>query len=227
MQSGKFILESLKKFLLTNNFINEKWNALNVLSKNASTVGAIDLNFFMKEGNFFQKLKNNEFNLLYFVGSDNLNFIKKNEFIIYQGSHGDKMAQIADVVLPSPTYTEQDGSFINLEGRLQKCLKASYPPGLSKEDWKIFNLVNKRLKNDFIFKNFRELRVDTLKKIKNHSDYDLLPKTNPKLIRIEDSEFFSENLEIDQFDYYFSNAIARSSKTMSDCKIARSNNSKK
>ena len=227
LQSGKFILESLKKFLLTNNFINEKWNALNVLSKNASTVGAIDLNFFMKEGNFFQKLKNNEFNLLYFVGSDNLNFIKKNEFIIYQGSHGDKMAQIADVVLPSPTYTEQDGSFINLEGRLQKCLKASYPPGLSKEDWKIFNLVNKRLKNDFIFKNFRELRVDTLKKIKNHSDYDLLPKTNPKLIRIEDSEFFSENLEIDQFDYYFSNAIARSSKTMSDCKIARSNNSKK
>ncbi len=227
LKSGKFILESLKKFLLENNFINEEWNALNILSKNASTVGAIDLNFFMKENSFFQKLKNNEFNLLYFVGSDNLTFVKKNEFIIYQGSHGDKTAQIADIILPSPAYTEQDGLFINLEGRLQKCLKASYPPGSSKEDWKIFNLISKKLKNDFIFKNFRELRNDTIKKIKNHSDYDLLPKINPSSIKFEDSEFFNENMEIDQFDYYFSNAIARSSKTMSDCKIARSSNSKK
>jgi NADH-quinone oxidoreductase subunit G len=137
------------------------------------------------------------------------------------------MVQIADIVLPSPAYTEQDGLFINLEGRLQKCLKASYPPGSSKEDWKIFNLINKRLKNNFIFKNFQELREDTLKKIKNHSDYGLLPKTNTKLIKPEYAEFFSENVEIKQLDYYFSNAIARSSKTMSDCKIARNNNSKK
>ena len=227
LKSGKFILENLKDFLLKNNFINEEWNALNILSKNASTVGAIDLNFFMQEDTFFQKLKNSEFNLLYFIGSDNLNFVKKNEFIIYQGSHGDKMAQMADIVLPSPAYTEQDGLFINLEGRLQKCLKASYPPGSSKEDWKIFNLINKRLKNNFIFKNFRELREDTLKKIKNHSDYGLLPKINTKLIKSEYAEFFSENVEIKQLDYYFSNAIARSSKTMSDCKIARNNNSKK
>ena len=83
------------------------------------------------------------------------------------------------------------------------------------------------MKNDFIFKNFRELRDETIKKIKNHSDYDLLPKVNSKLIEYEDSEFFNENIEIDQLDYYFSNAIARSSKTMSDCKIAKSNNSKK
>ena len=137
------------------------------------------------------------------------------------------MAQIADVIFPSPAYTEQDGLFINLEGRLQKCLKASYPPGLSKEDWKIFNLINKKLKNYPIFKNFLELREDSIKKIKNHSDYDLLPKINTKLIKYENSEFFNENIEIDQLDYYFSNAIARSSKTMSDCKIARSNNSKK
>jgi len=83
------------------------------------------------------------------------------------------------------------------------------------------------LKNDFMFKNFLELRKDSIKKIKNHSDYDLLPKINTKLIKSENSEFFNENIEIDQLDYYFSNAIARSSKTMSDCKIARSNNSKK
>ena len=80
-----------------------------------SNILSIDLNFFMQEDSFFQKLKNSEFNLLYFIGSDNLNFVKKNEFIIYQGSHGDRMAQIADVILPSPAYTEQNGFFINLE----------------------------------------------------------------------------------------------------------------
>ena len=224
LKSGKFILESLKKFLLKNNFMKQDWNALNVLPKNASTVGAIDMNFFMQNDIFFQKLKNNDFKLIYFVGSDNLNFIKKNEFIIYQGSHGDRIAQVADVILPSPAYTEQDGLFINLEGRLQKCLKASYPPGLAKEDWKIFNLINKQLKNNLLFNNFSELRKNTIKKVKNHVDYDLLPKINIDQIKSENYEFFNEDIKIDDLDYYFSNAVARSSKTMSDCKVARDNN---
>ena len=138
-ESGPFIKirkiysQSFKTFLLKNNFINDEWNALNVLTKNASTVGAIDLNFFTPDISFFHKLKNNEFDLLYLVGSDNLDFIKKNEFIIYQGSHGDKMAQIADIIFPSPAYTEQEGLFINLEGRLQQRVKATYPPGDSKK----------------------------------------------------------------------------------------------
>ena len=204
--------------------MKQDWNALNVLPKNASTVGAIDMNFFMQNDIFFQKLKKNDFKLIYFVGSDNLNFTKKNEFIIYQGSHGDRIAQVADVILPSPAYTEQDGLFINLEGRLQKCLKASYPPGLAKEDWKIFNLINKQLKNNLLFNNFRELRENTIKKVKNHIDYDLLPKINIDQIKSENYEFFNEDIKIDDLDYYFSNAVARSSKTMSDCKVARDNN---
>ena len=77
----------------------------------------------MDDRSFFNNFEKNEFKLLYFVGSDNLNFNKKNEFIIYQGSHGDKIAQVADIILPVPAYTEQNGLFINLEGRLQKCLK--------------------------------------------------------------------------------------------------------
>ena len=56
------------------------------------------------------------------------------------------MAQIADVILPSPAFTEQNGLFMNLEGRLQKSVKSSYPPGEAKEDWKIFNLIIKKIK---------------------------------------------------------------------------------
>jgi len=227
-KSGKYILEGIKNFLSRNNFINDKWNAFNILTQNASTVGAIDLNFFNidEENNFifFHKLERREFDLLYLLGSDELEFDKKNEFIIYQGSHGDKMAQIADVVFPSPAYTEQNGLFINLEGRLQKTVKATYPIGNSKEDWKIFNLLNKKIKNNELFKNYKGLLEDTLNKIKNNKGFDSLPVFETKNIKFKKGELTNEKILIKKIDYYFSNAIARASKTMSDCKLIKTKN---
>ena len=100
---------------------------MNFLSQNASTVGLIDLKVLSEENeknySFFEKLSNNKFKLLYLLGSDNLEIKKNNEFIIYQGSHGDRGAEIADVVLPSAAYTEQNGLYENLEGRVQECKK--------------------------------------------------------------------------------------------------------
>ena len=225
LESGKFIFEGIKNFLIKNNFVNENWNALNVLVQNASTVGALDLGFFNTKKNnssdFFSKLNNNEFKLLYFVGSDNINFVKKEEFVIYQGSHGDRTAQIADIILPSPAFTEQNGLFLNLEGRLQKSVKSSYPPGDSKEDWKIFNLIIKKLANQDLFKSFKQLREATLKEVKNHSDFDLLPDTKVDKKENEIGNMKNENIFVKEIDYYFSNSIARSSKTMSDCRSAR------
>ena len=65
----------------------------------------IDLKILPKEdeenNSFFEKLNNNQFKLLYLLGSDNLDIKKNNEFIVYQGSHGDRGAEIADLVLPS------------------------------------------------------------------------------------------------------------------------------
>ena len=72
---------------------------------------------------------------MYLLGSDNLDIKKNNEFIIYQGSHGDRGAEIADIVLPSATFTEQNGLYENLKGRVQD-KKASYPIGEALEDWK-------------------------------------------------------------------------------------------
>ena len=228
LKSGKYVFEGLKRFLFKNNFIHNKWNAFNVLTQNAATVGAMDLNFFnIEEENnltFFKKLKEREFDVLYLVASDELSFDKKNEFIIYQGSHGDRMAQIADVVFPSPAYTEQNGLFINLEGRLQKAVKATHPIGDSKEDWKIFNLLNKKVKNNELFKNYKALLEDTLSKIKNTKGFDSLPVIETKDIKFKKGELINEEILIKKIDYYFSNAIARASKTMSDCRLIKSKN---
>ena len=224
LKSGKYILEGLKDFLHKNKFINENWNSFNILSQNAATVGALDLNFLNKangSGNFFDKIKNHIFELLYFVGSDELNFQKNNEFIIYQGSHGDRIAQIADVVLPSPAYTEQNGFFINLEGRLQKAYKATNPIGNAKEDWKIFNLICNKLKNKNLFTNYKDLIDDSLSKIKDSKNIDTLPVTQTKKINLSSGNFYSEDVSIRPIDYYFSNPVARASKTMSDCRAEK------
>jgi len=230
LKNSKYILEKTKDFLIENNFINETWNALNILSQNASTVGAIDLGFYNIDKNnnfiFFDKLKNKEFKLLYLVGSDNFEINKSDEFIIYQGSHGDKNASIADVILPSPTYTEQNGLFENLEGRIQECRKASYPTSEALEDWKIFNLINYSLNNSDLFSDFFSIRKLALQEIPNFSEIDLLPKSK-KPIRINTSlEASSEKINIKIIDYYYSNSIARASKTMSDCRNTSNDNKK-
>ncbi len=222
LNSGAYIFEEVKEFLKENNFINDNWNALNILTKNASTVGAIELKFFnVKESNnfmFFDKLKNNEFKLVYLLGSDNLKFEKKDTFVIYQGSHGDRGAEIADVILPSPAYTEQNGLYINLEGRVQECRKASYPPGNSLEDWKIFNLILEKLKKEVKSKNYQKIKELTLRNVINFTQLDALPKVKFNNSKKKENDFINEKIEIKKIDYYFSNSIARASKTMSDCR---------
>ncbi len=230
LHNSKYILEKTKNFLIEKNFINENWNAFNILVQNASSVGAIDLGFYNIDKNnnfiFFDKLENKEIELLYLVGSDNLEIKKGNEFIVYQGSHGDKNASIADVILPGAAYTEQSGLFENLEGRIQECRKASYPTNESLEDWKIFNLINYSLNNKNLFSDFSSVRKSALLEIPNFSEIDLLPKRN-KLIKINTSiEATSEKINIKDIDYYFSNSISRASKTMSDCRNIFNDNKK-
>ena len=177
--------------------------------------------------NFFDKLNKNKFKLLYLLSSDNLEIKKNNEFIVYQGSHGDKGAEIADVILPNAAFTEQNGLYENLEGRVQECRKASYPIGDAKEDWKIFNLILKSLnKHDQILK-FDDLRREALKSIKNFTQMNELPEFRSRESKSLKTEFFSEKIFINDLDYYYSNSISRASKTMSECRQIRQKKVKK
>jgi NADH-quinone oxidoreductase subunit G len=222
LKSGKYIFEELKNYLINNNFINEEWNALNILVQNASTVGLLDLKMLSQQEDnnfvFFDKLSSDKFKILYLLGSDNLEFKKNKEFIIYQGSHGDRGAELADVILPSAAYTEQNGLYSNLEGRVQECKKASYPIGDSLEDWKIFNLILKKLGKIDSLNNFETLKKETTNSIINFSKINYLPKRvigkNHKI----QSEFYSEEMLIKKLDYYYSNSISRASKTMRECR---------
>jgi len=180
--SGKYVFETLKKFLSDNNFINKDWNALNILTQQASRVGAIDCGLYLinesENFSFFNKLENEEFKFIYLLGADNINFEKKNKFIVYQGSHGDKGAEIADIILPGAAYTEKNGLFVNLEGKIQNAFKASYPPGDAREDWTIFRDLSNMMKEPLEFNNIKELRECINNQIQSKSKSEKKKKYN-------------------------------------------------
>ncbi len=213
IKSSKYIFEELKKFLKKNNKINNEWNSLNILSNNASTVGSFDLDIINSnnsENTTLERIKKNDFEILFLFGQDNLKFNKKNEFIIYIGSHGDKGAEIADIILPGAAYTEQDGYYTNLEGKIQKAYQASYPPGEAKEDWIIINELSNLLKRKKLYKNKNEL-IDEM--------FNYLNKNNKtRKTNLTESIFINEKILLDEIDYYYSNVISRSSKTMTECR---------
>ena len=219
LKSSVYTLELLKSFLLKNNKISNEWNALNLISNDASTVGSIDLGIYNNKNNeneVLKNLQNNSYEVVYLLGADNLNFNKKNEFIIYQGSHGDKGAELADIILPSAAFTEQDGFYTNLEGVMQKAYKASYPPGEAKEDWQVINELSKYISSKNLYDSKESLE-------KNMTNYlNLHNSKNNNSTKFENN-FTKEKIFIKDIDYYHSNAIARASKTMSECRKEKIN----
>ena len=213
LQSSEFLFNLIKEFLKKNNKINDDWNSLNKLTTDASTVGSLDLKIFNNKENIFSNLRSNNFEIIYLLGQDNLDFMKKDEFIIYQGSHGDKGAEIADIILPGAAYTEQNGYFTNLEGKVQKAFKASYPPGESKEDWQIINELAEFMNHRKLFNDKDELESSMFNFLTLQQENKITPE--PK--KFSDDNFKDEKLVVEHKDYYFSNVIARSSKTMLDC----------
>ena len=214
LNSSKYIFEELKKYLTKNNKITKDWNSLNILSNHASTVGSYDLNILSSKNGkniTLERIKKNDFDVLFLFGQENLKFKKNKEFVIYIGSHGDNGAEIADIILPGASYTEQDGYFTNLEGIIQKSYKASYPPGDAKEDWNIVNELSAILKRKNLYSNKDEL-------IKSMMNYLNLYKKDNNDFDIPEYEFKEEKIYVDNIDYYHSNAIARASKTMTECK---------
>jgi NADH-quinone oxidoreductase subunit G len=120
--------------------------------------------------------------------------------------------------LPGSAYTEQDGYFTNLEGKLQKAYKASYPPGEAKEDWQIINELAEIMNNRKLFNDKEELESSMLNQLNLQKEKQDKENNN---IEINENEFKNETLKVNVKDYYFSNVVARSSKTMIEC-----NNSK-
>jgi len=79
--------------------------------------------------------------VIYNLGADEVE-IEAGPFVIYQGSHGDRGAHRADIILPGAAYTEEQGLFVNTEGRPQLALRANHAPGEAKDNWAILRALS-------------------------------------------------------------------------------------
>ena len=115
----------------------------------------------------------------------------------------------------------QDGHFINLEGRIQKAFKSSYPPGNAKEAWEIINNISIALGKPLNINNRNELEKKLINSNKIFSKIGEIFITEVDTNETKITPFVNSKIEIDFFDYYFSNHIARSSPTMKECRMIK------
>ncbi len=141
------------------------WNGFNILHSAAARVAGLDMGFVPGAGGrdvagILEGATKGDIELVYLLGADEIDMQKLGQaFVIYQGHHGDAGAHRADVVLPGAAYTEKDGLYINTEGRVQAGLRASFPPGDAREDWKILRALSVVLGKTLGYDTIESLRA--------------------------------------------------------------------
>ena len=196
------------------NLVREGWNGFNVLHLAASRMGGLMLGYAQKGG--IADVVEAAPKLLFLLGADEVNFASfGGSFKVYIGHHGDKGAHAADVILPAASYVEKSGTFVNLEGRVQRSEKAVFPPGEAREDWKIFRALSDVLSKPLPFDTFDGLRAAMVAEVPAlglENAIVPMPWTPPLL-----SADASGPIAYPVADFYMTNAICRASPTMQRC----------
>ncbi|MGH6740208.1 MAG: NADH-quinone oxidoreductase subunit NuoG, partial [Bradyrhizobium sp.] len=201
--------------------IKDGWNGFGVLQDTASRVGALDIGFAPGAGGLSaaQMTTFGTLDVLFLLGADEIK-VPDGTFVVYIGTHGDKGAHRADVILPGAAYTEKSAIYVNTEGRVQIGGRASFPPGEAREDWAIIralsDVLGKKLPYDSqpalrqaIFKVAPHLmRVDQIE-VGNAADIKKLAGKGGSLEKTP----FKSSVE----DFYLTNPIARASAVMAEC----------
>jgi NADH-quinone oxidoreductase subunit G len=184
---------------------------LMVLHTAAARVGAMDVGA-VTEGGMTAALDGAE--VVYNLGADEVE-IAKGAFVIYQGSHGDRGAHRADVILPAAAYTEESGVFVNLEGRPQMANRAGFPPGEAKENWAILRALSAELGTALPYDTLAQLRQAIVAEVPHMAQIDVVPENDWKPVALRDPARNASFLNAIN-DFYLTNPIARASKLMGE-----------
>ncbi|RVQ69045.1 NADH-quinone oxidoreductase subunit G [Croceicoccus ponticola] len=196
------------------NVVREGWNGFNSLHFSASRMGGLMLGLAQAGG--MADLIAAKPKVLLALGSDEVDFTKFPDTLkVFIGHHGDKGAHAADVILPAAAYTEKSGTYVNIEGRVQRSEKAVFAPGDAREDWTILRALADALGVTVGFDTFEQLRAamfaDT-PALANEglADFGMaLPAGG--------GDASGEIAAYPVADYYLTNAICRASPTMQRC----------
>ena len=181
-----------------------------VLHTAAGRVGAMDIGATTR-GGLTRALKGAE--VVYNMGADEIE-IAPGAFVIYQGSHGDRGAHRADVILPGAAYTEESGLFVNTEGRVQLAMRAGFAPGAAKENWAILRALSAELGAPLPYDTLAALRSELIKAVPHLALVDQVPENQWRTVaaRKLGKAAFRNCVP----DFYLTNPIARASLLMAE-----------
>ena len=192
------------------NFAKNTNSKLLILHTAAARVGGMDIGFNTK-GGINAALKDAE--VVFNLGADELR-ISDTPFVVYQGSHGDRGAHRANVILPSAAYTEESGIFVNTEGRVQMAERAGFPPGQAKENWAILRALSAVLNVKLPFDSLNSLRAELYKEFPEMNNFDQVRVNSGK--DLKQKALGKATFKYAISDHYLTNPIARASEVMAE-----------
>jgi NADH-quinone oxidoreductase subunit G len=208
------------------------WNGFNVLHTAAGRVAGLDLAFVPgKGGKDAAGILSGSMDLVFLLGADECDLSRLGSaFVVYQGSHGDRGAERADVILPGAAYTEKHATYVNTEGRAQQTVKAAFSPGSAKEDWTIIRALSARVDAILPYNTLKELRAAMYRAAPQLAAVDAVEtravsglETLAKLSGQVTAAPFASVIG----DFYLTNAIARASAVMAGMSALRSSREQK
>ncbi len=220
-QDGAAALAAAAKLANDVGAIKDGWNGFAVLHNAASQVGALDIGFVPGEGGMTaqQMTAFGTLDVLFSLGADEVKY-PDGTFVIYIGTHGDRGAHRADVVLPGAAYTEKSGIFVNTEGRVQIADRANFPPGEAREDWAILRALSEALGKKLPYDSQAQLRQAIFKAVPHLMRVDQIESGDASALTalasqggMLDRSAFRSAVE----DFYLTNPIARASAVMAEC----------
>ncbi|WP_343562929.1 NADH-quinone oxidoreductase subunit NuoG [Kiloniella sp. b19] len=216
------VLALAKSTADTFGMVREGWNGFNVLHTAGGRVGGLDLGFVPGEGalnvaGMLDAAESGSLKAVYLLGADEIDTARlKNAFVVYQGSHGDRGAVAADVVLPGATYAEKNGTYVNTEGRVQLGRLAVFAPGEAREDWTILRALSEQIGEALPYDNLGQLRQRLIEVNPVFAALDTLQAAEwadfGKAGELS-GEAFASNVS----NYYMTDPISRASATMAAC----------
>jgi NADH-quinone oxidoreductase subunit G len=186
-----------------------------VLHTAASRVGAMDIGA-VTEGGLLAAVQGVE--VIYNLGADEVEIQPASEggpFVIYQGSHGDRGANRADIILPAAAYTEENGLFVNTEGRPQLAMRAGFAPGEAKENWAILRALSAELGATLPWDSLAGLRQALVAAVPHLAKIDQVADNGWTPVALRDMGAATFRTAVK--DFYLTNPIARASTLMAEC----------
>ncbi len=201
--------------------VTEGWNGFSVLHAAASRVGALDLGFVPGQVGLTaaEMTAPRVLEVSFLLGADELD-VAPGAYVVYIGTHGDRGAHRADVILPGAAYPEKSAIYVNTEGRVQMATRASFPPGDAREDWAILRALSEVLGATLPYDSLAQLRKVLFKAHPHLMRIDSIVPGDPadvKVLATHGGDRDKTPLRAAVTDFYLSNAVARASAVMAEC----------